>query len=135
MTGSKTYGIGILGLGVMGRRMVTAMRGNPRFRIVGVYDPRSATDGFQRANSAEALAKDPNVDCLYIASPPAHHAAGVALAVSVRKPVLCEKPLAPTVEEAAAMCAQVKASGKPSAVNFSLATGTRRGAHAPPGCG
>jgi len=45
------------------------------------------------------------------------------LATGAGKPVLCEKPMAPTPAEAEAMCAQVQASGKPSAVNFYLATG------------
>jgi predicted dehydrogenase len=123
MTRSKTYGVGILGLGVMGRRMAKALQGHGRLRVTAVYDPRADRDGFEHAASPSALVNDPLVDCLYIASPPAHHAAGVALATRARKPVLCEKPLAPTVAEAEAMCAQVKASGKPGAVNFYLATG------------
>jgi len=123
MPQSKTYGVGILGLGVMGRRMADAMNAHPRFRVAAVYDPRAGRDGFENAASPSALVNNPQVDCLYIASPPAHHAAGVALATQARKPVLCEKPLAPTPAEAAAMCAQVEASGKPGAVNFYLATG------------
>jgi predicted dehydrogenase len=123
MTGSKTYGIGILGLGVMGRRMADALQNHPRFRVAAVYDPRAGRDRFEHAGSPSALVDDPRVDCLYIASPPAHHAAGVALATAARKPVLCEKPLAPNLTEAAAMSAQVEASGKPAAVNFYLATG------------
>jgi predicted dehydrogenase len=123
MTGSKTYGVGILGLGVMGRRMADSLQSHPRFDVVGFYDPRAGRDAFEHAASASALVSDPRVDCLYIASPPAHHAAGVALATAARKPVLCEKPLAPTVAEAATMCAQMEASGKPGAVNFYLATG------------
>ena len=122
MTGSKTYGVGILGLGVMGRRMAEALQQHPRFRVSAVYDPRTGRDGFEHAESPSALVNDPRVDCLYIASPPAHHAAGVALATQAHKPVLCEKPLAPSLAEAESMCAQVEASGKPGAVNFYLAT-------------
>src|SRR5690348_2986913 len=105
MTGSKKYGVGILGLGVMGRRMAEALQNHPRFHVAAVYDPRVARDTFEHAASPSALVNDPRVDCLYIASPPAHHAAGVALATTVRRAVLCEKPLAPTVIEAEAMCA------------------------------
>jgi predicted dehydrogenase len=123
MIGSKTYGVGILGLGVMGRRMADALQRHRRFHVAAVYDPRSAAGAFERASLPDALVNDPRVDCLYIASPPAHHAAGVALATGGSKPVLCEKPLAPTVAEAAVMCAQIEASGKPAAVNFYLATG------------
>jgi predicted dehydrogenase len=104
--------------------MAKAMRSHGQFRIVGVYDPQSSTDGFERAASPEALVQDPRIDFLYIASPPAHHAAGVALATLAKKPVLCEKPLAPSVAEAQSMCAQVDAAGRPSAINFYLATGS-----------
>jgi predicted dehydrogenase len=123
MTGSETYGVGILGLGVMGRRMAGRLQEHPRFRAVAAYDPQADIGGIERASSPQDLASDPRVDCLYIASPPAHHAAGVALATAARKPVLCEKPLAPTVAEAEAMCALVNAAGQPSGVNFYLATG------------
>ena len=34
MTSSKTYGIGILGLGIMGRRMAAHLQEHPRFRVV-----------------------------------------------------------------------------------------------------
>jgi predicted dehydrogenase len=123
MTPSKTYGVGILGLGVMGRRMAGRLRQHPRFSVAAAYDPQASIGGLERADSPQSLVNDPRVDCLYIASPPAHHAAGVALASRARKPVLCEKPLAPTIAEAEAMCAQVKAAGKPGGVNFYLATG------------
>ncbi len=124
MTGSKTFGVGILGLGVMGRRMAGRLQQHPRFRVVTAYDPQAAAvAGVERAASAESVINDPRVDCVYIATPPAHHAAGVALATRARKPVLCEKPLASSPAEADTMRAQVDASGKPGGVNFYLATG------------
>jgi predicted dehydrogenase len=122
MTRPKTYGVGILGLGVMGRQMADALQTHPRFTVAAVYDPRPNGKDFAHAASPSALVNDPRVDCLYIATPPAHHPAGVALATGARKPVLCEKPLAPTVAEAQAMAAHVAASGRPGAVNFYLAT-------------
>jgi predicted dehydrogenase len=122
MANPQRHGIGVLGLGVMGREMVAAMAAHPRFRVVGAYDPRPPRDGAVAiAASAQALATDAAVGCLYIASPPALHAAGVALATRNAKAVLCEKPLAPTPSEAEAMCRQVAAAGRPAAVNFYFA--------------
>ena len=116
------HGIGILGLGVMGREMAASLQRHPRFRVVGAYDPAPgmAID-VPCVTSPERLAENPEVDCLYVASPPAHHAAGVDLAVRHRKAVLCEKPLAPTWDEAEAMRKQVETAGLPAAVNFYFA--------------
>jgi len=124
MTSQKKHGIGVLGLGIMGREMVERLRDHPRFRIVSAYDPaRPSGLDLDLASSAEAVAADPAVACVYIAAPPAHHPSAVALAVKHGKAILCEKPLAPTVVEAEAMRDLVAAAGKPAAVNFSFATG------------
>src|SRR4051794_25894716 len=117
MATERIHGIGVLGLGIMGRRMVAALRDHPRFRIVSAYDPApSSSVDVPRAASSEAVVNNPDVTCVYIAAPPAHHAAGVTLAVKAGKAVLCEKPLAPTAGQAAAMRDQV--AGRPAAVNF-----------------
>jgi predicted dehydrogenase len=114
--------VGIIGLGVMGRTMLAAMAGHPRFEVVGAYDPMQSSDGMVKLfAAAEALVADPNLDLIYVASPPAHHMAGVALAAAARKPLLCEKPLAPSVDEARRCLALVERAGVASAVNFYLA--------------
>jgi predicted dehydrogenase len=122
VTNQKIYGIGIIGLGVMGREMAAELQAHPRFRVVGAYDP-APPDGSDlgRATAPTELAEHPAVDCLYVASPPAHHAAGVELAVRVVKPILCEKPLASTIAQANAMRDQVEAAGIAGAVNFAFA--------------
>jgi len=123
MTSSKSYGIGILGLGIMGREMAERLHNHPRFRLVSGYDPAPPATSLHLAQSPEEVAANPRVDCVYIAAPPAFHASSVALAVRHGKAVLCEKPLAPSVVEAEAMRDLVAAAGKPAAVNFSFAAG------------
>lgn len=106
----------------MGRTMLSAMAGHPGFDVVGAYDPMRSSDGMVKMfASAEALVADPTVEFIYVASPPAHHLAGVALAATARKPILCEKPLAPSVDEARRCLALVESAGIASAVNFYLA--------------
>ena len=50
-------------------------------------------------------------DLLDIATPPASHRALVALAAERGLPVVCQKPLAPTAAEAAALVAEAEAAG------------------------
>ncbi len=116
------HGVGIIGLGVMGRTMATAMAGHPAFQVVGAYDP-SPTPGIGNRwyDSQQALVSDPAVGCVYIASPPGRHLEHVRLAAAARKPILCEKPLAASITEAGDCLAAVAGTGIPAAVNFYFA--------------
>ena len=78
MSASNSWGIGIVGLGVMGRRMAEALDAHPAFRVVAAFDPApqaaaAAAHGLPLLASAEAVAAHPEVQCVYIASPPAWH--------------------------------------------------------------
>ncbi|HEY7491507.1 MAG TPA: Gfo/Idh/MocA family oxidoreductase [Candidatus Tectomicrobia bacterium] len=59
----------------------------------------------------EALMHDPDVDAVYIALPNALHHAAVLAAAGGKKPVLCEKPFAMTVEHARQMVAACRQAG------------------------
>ena len=122
----KRLGMGVVGAGIMGRRMMAGVQGHARWQVASVWDPEAvalqaaaqAAPGASLAAGLEALAADPAVDLVYVASPPAFHRAGVAAALAARKPVLCEKPLAHTVAEAQALRDEVAAAGLPLAVHF-----------------
>ena len=59
-----------------------------------------AVFGAQRAyGSHEELVADPEVDVVYVATANAHHKEAVLAAARAKKHVLCEKPLALTVED------------------------------------
>jgi predicted dehydrogenase len=59
--------------------------------------------------SYEALAADPNVDVIYIATPHPHHVAAAKLALNAGKHILVEKPFTINAREAAEIVALAKA--------------------------
>jgi predicted dehydrogenase len=62
--------------------------------------------------SYEALAGDPDVDIVYVASPHAFHLEHARLAFDAGKHVLCEKPLTLNLAEAEAMVDAARAAGR-----------------------
>lgn len=67
---------------------------------------------------AQDLIADPEVDAVYIATPPASHLEYTLLAAQAGKPVYVEKPMAPTSAECAAMDAACRAAGVPLFVAY-----------------
>ncbi len=121
--------IGIVGTGIMGKRMMAALAPHPRFEVRSLWDPQpevlaqasAAAPAARVATSLQDLAADPALQVVYIASPPAHHLDGVQAALQAGKAVLCEKPLAASVAQAQTLLEAVAASGLPFAVNFPFA--------------
>jgi glucose-fructose oxidoreductase len=66
----------------------------------------------------ERIADNPDIDFVYIAVPNALHAEYSIRAARAGKHVLCEKPMAVTVEQCEAMIAASAAAGKQLAVNY-----------------
>lgn len=118
------HGVGIIGMGIMGRRMADAIAAHPAHQVAAAYDPNppTATGGLRFVATALDLITDPAVDLVYIASPPASHLGLVRLAAQHKKPVFCEKPLSNSVVEARACVEAVAQAGVASAVNFPFAT-------------
>jgi len=117
-------GLGILGMGVQGRRMLARLAEHERVQAVAAWDPdRAALErtGLAIARSPEELVASAGVDCVYIASPPAAHMPQANLAFDAGKPVFCEKPLAVSAGQARATIARIAREKQRAAVNFSLA--------------
>jgi myo-inositol 2-dehydrogenase / D-chiro-inositol 1-dehydrogenase len=99
--------IGVIGTGVMGAdhvETITSSISGAEIRAVADLDPKRAEVVASRvpgANAlpAEELIKSPDVDGVIVASSDATHAQYVVASIAADKPVLCEKPLAPTVSE------------------------------------
>ncbi len=101
-----TLRVGIIGTGVMGAEHVRILREETAgARLVAVCDADMARAKAVAGDAAAftdplALIADDRVQAVVIASPDATHA-GLSLAcIAAGKPVLCEKPLAATADEA-----------------------------------
>lgn len=122
--------IGLIGAGIMGRRMADRVAAHPGFVLAAAWDPdRAALDRLREAHSGTAAAGDAralvaraDVDCVYIASPPASHASHAHAAFDHGKAVFCEKPLTVDDAEGEALVARAEAERRKAGVNFSLAT-------------
>lgn len=127
---TEPLGFAVVGTGIMGRRMLTALQQPSAFRVAALWDPQPAAlqqaaglaPGARLAASLEDLVSDPAVQLVYIATPPAFHLAGVDAALAAGRACLCEKPLAHSPQDVAALRQRVRAAGLPFAVNFPFAT-------------
>jgi len=125
---AMTLGLGILGLGVQGRRMLARLAEHDRVRAVAGWDPSresvvaAAKAGLAMAASAADVIHMPGVDCVFIASPPAAHMELANRAFDAGKAVFCEKPLAVDFESARHTIERIAREGLRGAVNFSLAS-------------
>jgi predicted dehydrogenase len=119
--------IGIIGAGIMGERLLTAIRQQDPtlLHACGIWDPapaamqrmeRTFPDVPRLADAGAIIAAS---DCVYIASPPASHLPHARAALQAGKRVFCEKPLAVDVADARAFVAQ---AGDKGAVNFPFAS-------------
>ena len=68
--------------------------------------------GARRQDTAGRLINDADVEAVVIASPGTAHAEQVLACIAAGKPVLCEKPLASTVDDAARVVAAEAATGR-----------------------
>ncbi|KUP96881.1 Gfo/Idh/MocA family protein [Thermobifida cellulosilytica] len=96
------------GLSVVGGARVTAVGSRSEESAARFADTWAVPN---RHVGAEALAADPEVDVVYVATPhPAHHA-GTLACLAAGKHVLCEKPLAMNVREVTEMVEAARRSG------------------------
>jgi myo-inositol 2-dehydrogenase/D-chiro-inositol 1-dehydrogenase len=109
-----SVGIGIVGAGIMGAdhaRTVARHLLGAHLAAISDLDAVRANKAAMENGARKVLADpfavigDASVDAVIVASPDATHAALVLACLAACKPVLCEKPLAATVEECLAIVA------------------------------
>lgn len=123
-----TIGIGIIGAGIMGERLLRAALDHAAdvVHVTGVWDHApgaleriaAALPGVALAASAEAVIA--GADCVYIATPPATHLSYARAAMAAGRAVFLEKPLAVDLGDAAGFVAEAGAAR--AGVNFPFAS-------------
>jgi predicted dehydrogenase len=133
---SASIGVAVIGAGMAGRAHAAGYRsattlydaGLPEVRLVAIADVNAAfaTDtarrfGYQRAEPDwEAVAAAPDIDVVSVVVANPLHRQIVEGLLAAGKHVLCEKPMAPTVEDARAMVAAAEAAGRQAAIGFTF---------------
>lgn len=117
--------LAVVGLGMAAHTIhLPALQASPRCQIGPVFDIDShkvadTVDRYIQARPAASLEKicdDPTVDGVIVATPPdSHRDIGLAL-IRAGKPVLMEKPLAPTYQQSRELVDAASAAGLPLAV-------------------
>jgi predicted dehydrogenase len=132
----SSIGVAVIGAGMAGRahlagyRAATAIHGAglPPVRFVAVADVNAAVAkdsadrfGYERAESSwQAVATAPDIDVVSVVVANSLHREVVEGLLAAGKHVLCEKPLAPSVEDAEAMVAAARAAGTQTATGFTF---------------
>jgi predicted dehydrogenase len=131
---NSSIGVAVIGAGMAGRAHAAGYRsaptvydeGLPEVRLVAIADvnPAFAADtarrfGFERAEGGwEAVAAADDVDVVSVVVANPLHRPIVEGLLAAGKHVLCEKPMAPTVEDAEAMVAAAEASDRETGIGF-----------------
>ncbi len=122
-----TIGLGIIGAGIMGERLLRAAgeHAGDVVHVTGVWDHAPAAldrigslPGVKRAASAEAVIE--GAECVYIATPPGTHLGYARAALAAGRAVFLEKPLAVDLADARAFVAEAGAARV--GVNFPFAS-------------
>jgi scyllo-inositol 2-dehydrogenase (NAD+) len=113
---TKKLGVGVLGVGEMGRRHAENLRRLvPNAQLIAVADAledrarqvASELEIEKSFGSLEAMLECKGVDAIVIATPDKFHARAVSVAAAAGKAILCEKPLALDLADARAALAAV----------------------------
>lgn len=102
----KTVGIAFAGAGIVSEMHGRGVRANPRAKLMGVYDPKTAkakalTKKFGGGvyRSLDQLLNDPRVQAVHVLTPLRFHIHTALACLDAGKHVLIEKPVAQEVSE------------------------------------
>lgn len=116
----KKVRVGIVGGGAIAqRRHLPEYASNPKAEIVGLYDTNAERAamlceqyGCKAFGSYDEMLQDETIDAISVCSPNFTHAQNSIRALESGKHVLCEKPMALSLDETRSMLAAEKRSGK-----------------------
>ncbi|HTZ08981.1 MAG TPA: Gfo/Idh/MocA family oxidoreductase [Acidimicrobiales bacterium] len=122
-------GVGLVGCGMIGQIHADGLRKmaeDGEIVAVGAADPSPGSrDAVERncpfgylSDDARKVIEDPAVEAVMITSPTATHRDLVLATLEAGKALLCEKPLAPSIDDVRFLCDAVEASGRTAQVGF-----------------
>jgi len=123
----STLRVGVVGVGNMGadhaNTLLRYVSGAAVTAVADIDNGRAravaaALPGVRAADDSYALIAAPDVDAVLIASHDSTHADLIIAAVLAGKPVMCEKPLAPTLAECARVVAAEQEAGGLVSIGF-----------------
>jgi predicted dehydrogenase len=123
----RTLGVGVLGVGDMGRRHAENIRRLvPEARLLAVADPATARAREVAAeleiehafSSLEDMLALKEIDCVVIAAPDKFHGQAIRTAAAAGKDILSEKPIALKLADALAALEAVAAAGVRLQIGF-----------------
>lgn len=113
----ETLRFGIVGSGIMAKAHAASLAAYHRSSVVAWAGPSAASEDLEQYGPArvyrefEELVADPNVGAVLVATPDWVHTAPAIAALDAGKPVLIEKPLAISGEDARSILAAQRRSG------------------------
>ena len=122
-----THKMALIGLGIMGRRMLDNVRLHPAFEVSGVWDPSEAAIAQTRALwprvpvAASAQAAMQGADVVYLACPPGPRKAYALAAAQAGQGVFMEKPLGTDNAASRDLVERLRGARRPGVVNFTQA--------------
>ena len=126
---STPHRVGIIGLGIMGRRMLEHMQRHALFDVIWMWDPSvEACEQAMRIAPGVPVAPDAQTaiqeaDLVYLACPPRPRKAYALHVANAGKALFLEKPLGVDLDESRDLTERLQAAGVPAAVNFTQAAG------------
>lgn len=115
--GAPPLRVGIAGLGIAARQVLSAFDG-PSVKLAAVADVRTAELdaardrwGVQTFERVADMCASPDVDAVWVSTPNTLHAEHVIAAANAGKHVICEKPMAVTLEQCDRMIEAVERNG------------------------
>lgn len=131
--GKRKLGVALIGLGSYSRgQLGPALRRTELCELRGVVTgdaekgkrwARSygfSPDSVYSYDNMAAIADDPNIDIVYCVTPPGLHKRDVLAGAAAGKHVICEKPMAVSVEECEAMIAACEAADVRLSIGYRL---------------
>ena len=101
-------------------RLVGAITGTPAKGVALAKQYGFSENSIYAYSQMKRVADNPDIDVVYVVSPPGLHAEHTIAALSAGKHVICEKPMANTVAECDAMLAAAKKANRQLAIGYRL---------------